>query len=92
MIEVSNPLAANCAQDVRGENDNFIDTSVRATSSTSTSGKVFLPSRSGEPRFGPRPYYYPASRTGVLPSGSGEAVGSRSQTGERPTWAKGVAA
>jgi hypothetical protein len=30
--------------------------------------KVVLPRRSGEPRFGPQPYYYEASRTGVLPS------------------------
>jgi hypothetical protein len=27
-----------------------------------------LPYRSGEPRFGPRGYYYPASRSGVVPS------------------------
>jgi hypothetical protein len=31
--------------------------------------KFVLPRRSGEPRFGPQPYYYEASRTGVLPSG-----------------------
>jgi hypothetical protein len=27
-----------------------------------------LPQRSGEPRFGPRAYYYAASRSGVVPS------------------------
>ena len=34
------------------------------------SGKVFLvflPRRPGEPRFGPRQYFYPASKTGVVP-------------------------
>ena len=31
--------------------------------------KIVLPRRFGEPRFGPQPYYYEASRTGVLPSG-----------------------
>jgi hypothetical protein len=31
------------------------------------SEKVILPRRPGEPRFGPQPYYYPASRTGVVP-------------------------
>ena len=30
-------------------------------------GKVFLPRRPGEPRFGPRQYFYPASKTGVVP-------------------------
>jgi hypothetical protein len=30
--------------------------------------KIFLPRRS-ELRFGPQPYYYEASRTGVLPTG-----------------------
>jgi hypothetical protein len=29
---------------------------------------TFLPRRSGQSRFGPRQYYYPASRTGVVPS------------------------
>jgi hypothetical protein len=33
----------------------------------SDSGKVFLPRRPGEPRFGPRQYFYPASKTGVVP-------------------------
>jgi hypothetical protein len=31
--------------------------------------KVMLPRRIGEPRFGPQPYYYEASRSGVVPSG-----------------------
>jgi hypothetical protein len=30
--------------------------------------KLVLPRRPGESRLGPRQYYYPASRTGVLPS------------------------
>ena len=29
--------------------------------------KILLPRRPGEPRFGPPQYYYPASRTGVMP-------------------------
>jgi hypothetical protein len=31
--------------------------------------KIMLPRRDGEPRFGPQPYYYEASRTGVMPAG-----------------------
>jgi len=31
------------------------------------SQKVILPRRPGEPRFGPQPYFYPASKTGVVP-------------------------
>jgi hypothetical protein len=30
--------------------------------------KTFLPKRNGEPRFAPRQYYYPASKSGVVPS------------------------
>jgi len=29
--------------------------------------KLFLPNRPGEPRFAPRQYYYPASKSGVFP-------------------------
>lgn len=29
--------------------------------------KIMLPRGDGEPRFGPQPYYYEASRTGVVP-------------------------
>jgi hypothetical protein len=31
--------------------------------------KILLPRRPGEPKFAPRQYYYPASRSGVVPSG-----------------------
>ncbi len=31
--------------------------------------KIMLPRRLGESRFGPQPYYYEASRTGVIPAG-----------------------
>jgi hypothetical protein len=30
--------------------------------------KTFLPKRNGEPRFAPRQYFYPASKSGVVPS------------------------
>jgi hypothetical protein len=30
--------------------------------------KIFLPSRSNEPRFAPQQYYYPASKSRVMPS------------------------
>ena len=30
--------------------------------------QTFLPHRSGEPRFAPTQYFYPASKTGVVPS------------------------
>ncbi len=31
--------------------------------------KIVLPRRPGEPRLAPPQYYYPASRTGVMPAG-----------------------
>jgi hypothetical protein len=31
--------------------------------------KILLPRRPGEPKFAPRQYYYPASRSGVVPNG-----------------------
>jgi hypothetical protein len=31
--------------------------------------KILLPRRPGESKFAPRQYYYPASRSGVMPSG-----------------------
>ena len=34
----------------------------------STGQKIFLPSRSNEPRFAPQQYYYSASKSGVVPS------------------------
>jgi hypothetical protein len=37
-------------------------------------GKIFLPSRSNEPRFAPQQYYYPASKSGVVPSWAISAV------------------
>ena len=45
--------------------------SPESTASQITNGgpcKILLPRRSGESRFGPPQYYYPASRTGVMPS------------------------
>ncbi len=30
--------------------------------------RTFLPRQSGEPRFAPRQYFYPASKSGVVPS------------------------
>ncbi len=30
--------------------------------------RTLLPRRSGEPRFAPHQYFYPASKTGVVPS------------------------
>ena len=30
--------------------------------------RTFLPRRSAEPRFAPRQYFYPASKTGVVPA------------------------
>jgi hypothetical protein len=30
--------------------------------------RIFLPRRSGESHFAPHQYYYPASKTGVVPS------------------------
>ena len=92
MFEVSNPLAVNSVPDGRGKNDNFVGASVRIAAGASARGKVFLPSRSGEPRFGPQSYYYPASKTGVMPSRSVQTAGTPACEDERPTWATGVAA
>jgi hypothetical protein len=45
------------------------------------SHRIVLPRRSGEPRFAPRQYWYPASKSGVVPSLPVAASGA-SQLGE----------
>jgi hypothetical protein len=58
---VGNSVTENLAHsNIEGVNPKAIDGGRR---------KIVLPRRLGEPRFGPPPYYYEASRTGVLPSG-----------------------
>jgi hypothetical protein len=39
-----------------------------ATIPIESSRRIILPRRSGESRFGPRQYWYPASKSGVVPS------------------------
>jgi hypothetical protein len=41
-----------------------------------SAGKILLPRRSGESRFGPRQYYYPTSRTGVVPGWAASSIGA----------------
>jgi hypothetical protein len=43
-------------------------TSEPETAQAPETAKHELPRGSGEPRFAPRPYYYAASRSGVVPS------------------------
>lgn len=43
---------------------------------TGGAGKILLPRRPGESRFGPRQYYYPASRTGVVPGWAVSSIGT----------------
>ena len=43
-------------------------TDVAPTSPDNRLRKILLPRRPGESKFAPRQYYYPASRSGVMPS------------------------
>jgi hypothetical protein len=47
------------------------DPAIKSTTAqpTDTPSKIVLPRRPGESRFAPPQYYYPASRSGVMPGG-----------------------
>jgi hypothetical protein len=49
------------------EGERAIANTMRQTEE-SAGQKIFLPSRTNEPRFAPQQYYYPASKSGVMPS------------------------
>src|SRR5271167_3141892 len=86
MFEIPDPLAAASAQGGNGAHEPVAELSLAGVIPRMTAGglhKIILPRRPGEPRFGPRQYYYPASRTGVVPSRSSHSMpGSRVSAGE----------
>ena len=71
MFEIANPFPADAAEGGNGEHDCVIEPRTEGIiprTAADHQHKIFLPRRSGDSRFGPRQYYYPASRTGVVPS------------------------
>jgi hypothetical protein len=72
MFEIANPLTVDSTTAVSNITEHLKHSYIKGANSRMTNGaprKIVLPRRLGEPRFGPQPYYYEASRTGVLPSG-----------------------
>jgi hypothetical protein len=71
MFEIVNPLTVESMTTANGETEHVAPSHIEAANPSMRDGgprKIVLPRRSGQPRFGPQPYYYHASRTGVLPS------------------------
>jgi hypothetical protein len=71
MFEIVNPLKVESMTAADGETEHTARSNIAVANQRITddgSRKIVLPRRSGQPRFGPQPYYYHASRTGVLPS------------------------
>jgi hypothetical protein len=72
MFEIANPLTMDSTTAVSNITEHLKHSYIKGANSRMTNGaprKIVLPRRFGEPRFGPQPYYYEASRTGVLPNG-----------------------
>ncbi len=72
MFEIVSPTTLDHTTEGNTVTEHLVHSNIEATNPNATCGgrrKVVLPRRLGEPRFGPPPYYYEASRTGVLPSG-----------------------
>jgi hypothetical protein len=70
MFEIPSPFAMDTTE---SQHDSFAESAMRgAIRHIATGGgqKIFLPRRSGECRLAPRQYYYPASRSGVVPGSS----------------------
>jgi hypothetical protein len=70
MFEIPDPFAADPAEGGYGGYERTIERNIAVMIPRVTEAgqhKIFLPRRSGESRFGPRQYYYPASRTGTVP-------------------------
>jgi hypothetical protein len=88
MFEIPDPLAADSAEDGNAAHEPIAEPSLlRAIPRLNAGGphKIILPRRPGESRFGPRQYYYPASRTGVVPSRSSQIMpGPPVSAGECP--------
>jgi hypothetical protein len=71
MFEIVNPLTVESMTAANGETEHPAHSHIEVANPSMRDGgprKIVLPRRSGQPRFGPQPYYYHASRTGVLPS------------------------
>jgi hypothetical protein len=72
MFELHDPMAAASAEDGSGGHEPIAEPGLAGIVPRVTAGglhKIILPRRPGESRFGPRQYYYPASPSGVVPSG-----------------------
>jgi hypothetical protein len=70
MFEILDPLAADAVEGGHGAREPIAEPSLPGAIPRLNAGgphKITLPRRPGESRFGPRQYYYPASRTGVVP-------------------------
>jgi hypothetical protein len=71
MFEIVNPPNVDFAMAANGETEHPAHSTIKVVNQWTTDAgprKIVLPRRSGQPRFAPQPYYYHASRTGVLPS------------------------
>jgi hypothetical protein len=72
MFEIVSPTTLDLTTVVNSVTEHLAQSNIEAADPKATDGgrrRVVLPRRWGQPRFGPPPYYYAASRTGVLPSG-----------------------
>jgi hypothetical protein len=69
MFEVNNPSIFGSAEFCDSDHQPPAFPMIKSTIPQTTHGprKIVLPRRPGEARFAPPQYYYPASRTGVLP-------------------------
>jgi hypothetical protein len=76
MFEIPDPLAADSAEGGNGAHEPIAEPSLLGIPRLNAGGphKIILPRRPGESRFGPQQYYYPASRTGVVPSWSSQIM------------------
>jgi hypothetical protein len=72
MFELPDPMAADAAEGGSGAHQPIAEPGLAGIIPGMTAGglhKIILPRRPGESRFGPQQYYYPASPSGVVPSG-----------------------
>lgn len=71
MFEILSPPTIEATTVANGEIEHVTHSNIEVANPRLTDAgprKIVLPRRFGQPRFGPQPYYYQASRTGVLPS------------------------
>jgi hypothetical protein len=79
MFDILDPLAAPSAEGGNGAHEIIAEPGLVGAIPRLNAGgphKIVLPRRPGESRFGPRQYYYPASRTGVVPSWPSQMIPS----------------